>query len=119
MPGFGELERTIMAVLWDAGRPMTVRQVHAALSDSRSLAYTTVMTVLSRLHAKGILRRSEAGRAFTYEPVHSRADHAAHLMVQALADSRDRDAALAHFVETITAAEEGVLRAALRRRRKK
>lgn len=118
MSGFGELESRIMAVLWDEGRSMTVREVHAALSGSRDLAYTTVMTVLSRLHTKGILRRSEAARAFSYEPVHTRADHAAQLMAQALKDSRDRDAALAHFVDTISADDEGVLRAALRRRRK-
>ena len=119
MPGFGELESSIMAVLWDAARPMTVREVHQALSRRRSLAYTTVMTVLGRLHAKGVLDRSEATRAFSYEPVHSRADHAARLMAQALADSRDRDAALVHFVDSISPDEEGALRAALRRRRKR
>lgn len=116
MPGFGELEGTIMAVLWDAGRPMTVREVHDALGDRRSLAYTTVMTVLSRLHAKGVLSRSEAHRAFTYAPEHSRADHAAHLMAQALADSVDRDAALVHFLAAIGPDEKGSLRKALRRR---
>jgi predicted transcriptional regulator len=119
VPGFGELEGSIMAVLGDADGPLTVREVHEALSGSRSLAYTTVMTVMGRLHAKGVLNRSEAHRAFSYEPVHSRADHAAHLMAQALADSHDRDAALVHFVDSITADEEGVLRAALRRRRKR
>ena len=119
MAGFGELERSIMAVLWDAGRPMTVREVHEAVSGNRSLAYTTIMTVMGRLHVKGVLSRSEARRAFSYEPVHSRADHAALLMTQALADSLDRDAALVHFVDTISRDEEGALRAALRRRRKR
>lgn len=119
MSGFGELESSIMAVLWDAGQPMTVRQVHESLSGTRSLAYTTVMTVMGRLHAKGSLSRSEAHRAFSYEPAHSRADRAAQLMAQALADSQDRDAALVHFIDSISPDEEGALRAVLRRRRKR
>lgn len=117
MPGFGELESSIMTVLWDGERPMTVREVQLALSGRRSLAYTTVMTVMGRLHAKGVLDRSRAQRAFSYHPVHSRADHAAQLMAQALADSHDREAALVHFVHSISADEEGALRAALRSRR--
>ena len=48
----------------------TVASVRAALlaSTDRQLAYTTVMTVLGRLHEKGILRRSRVGRGYVYRP---------------------------------------------------
>src|SRR6516162_3958661 len=59
-----------MAVLWRAGRPLPVREVAAELNAGRdaALAYTTVMTVMSRLAGKGILARSRSGRRFVYAP---------------------------------------------------
>ena len=56
MAGLGELEREVMARLWDAGEPLTVRQVHERLDPARGLAYTTVMTVLDRLAKKASSR---------------------------------------------------------------
>src|SRR5215471_9944748 len=69
--GLGPLEAEVMQVLWRAGRPLPVREVAAALNAERTatLAYTTVMTVMSRLAGKGILARSRAGRRFVYAPV--------------------------------------------------
>jgi beta-lactamase regulating signal transducer with metallopeptidase domain len=60
-----------MAVLWRAGRPLPVREVAAELNAGRdtALAYTTVMTVMSRLAGKGILTRSRSGRRFVYAPI--------------------------------------------------
>lgn len=106
-----------MSYVWDEQRPVSVREVHEHLAASRQLAYTTVMTVLSRLHAKGVLRRSERGRAFLYEAVNSRADHTAELMAQALADSGEPDAALTHFVDRIAPERQAALREALQHRR--
>ena len=60
----GSLEQQILAVLGAAGRPMTPAEVRDALGGE--LAYTTVMTVLARLHEKGATTRSRAGRAFAY-----------------------------------------------------
>ncbi len=65
----GDLERAIMAVVWQHDE-VSVRQVHEALED-RDLAYTTVMTIMSRLAEKGILERRKEGRAFIYRPAHS------------------------------------------------
>lgn len=60
----GALEHEVLGCLAAAGRPLTVAEVLADIGDG--LAYTTVMTALSRLHAKGALSRESAGRAFAY-----------------------------------------------------
>lgn len=60
----GALEREVLACLAAAGRPLTVAEVLVELGGD--LAYTTVMTTLTRLHSKGALVREQVGRAFTY-----------------------------------------------------
>jgi predicted transcriptional regulator len=62
----GDLEQHVMAVLWRARRPLSVREVHELLHYSRSVAYTTVMTVLDRLAKKGTVDRRLDGRAWLY-----------------------------------------------------
>ena len=94
----GDLEREVMTQLWEAGEPLTVRQVHERLSRDRELAYTTVMTVLDRLAKKGVVRQERADRAYRYAPVQSREEMTAAVMFDALSSTPDRDAALAHFV---------------------
>ncbi|MHB8592960.1 MAG: BlaI/MecI/CopY family transcriptional regulator [Acidimicrobiales bacterium] len=97
MGGVGPLEREAVEVLWEARRPLTVRDVRVLLNRRRSdaLAYTTVMTILSRLVDKGVLRREQVGRGYQYEPV---AKDAAGVAVKSVL--RDfGEAALAHFVE--------------------
>ena len=86
-----------MAVLWRAGKPLPVREVAAELNAGRDAprAYTTVMTVMSRLAGKGILARSRSGRRFVYAPV--AADTAEIAVRGVLAEFGD--AALARFVE--------------------
>ena len=51
----GGLERAVMDHLWAAPQPQTGRQVHGAISAQRDLACTTIMTVLRRLAAKGLV----------------------------------------------------------------
>lgn len=86
-----------MAVLWDADRAHTVREVLDALNRQRRppLAYTTVMTVLGRLADKGALVRHQQGRSFTYAPVI--ANEAALAVRDVVRDYGE--AAMAHFVE--------------------
>ena len=55
-----------MNVLWSRDQA-TVREVHDSLSDARELAYTTIMTVMTRLHSRGLLEREKDGRAFVYK----------------------------------------------------
>ena len=63
----GPLERRVMTRLWEAG-PQTVGEVQKALNDAaaRQLAYTTVMTILVRLHDKGLVARTKEGRHYRY-----------------------------------------------------
>src|SRR3954453_2522188 len=100
MAGLGDLERDVMAQLWAAPEPLTVRQVCERLSAERDLAYTTVMTVLDRLAKKGVVTQERADRAYRYLPAQRREEMTAALMLDALSASPDgvRDAALAHFV---------------------
>lgn len=112
----GELEGRVMEVLWDHDPWLTPREVHATLNHERSLAYTTVMTVLVRLWQKGRLDRQRQGRAFAYRPRQSREEHAADRMGQVLVGARDRHSALAHFVETLSPSDRDQLRRMLRGR---
>lgn len=114
MPRLGDLERAVMEVLWAAPTPLTARAVGDALGD-RTLAVTTVLTVLSRLERKEVVVRQRDGRAHTYAAVASREDHVAELMHEALGTAGDRDAALARFVRGASRDEAEVLRRALQR----
>jgi predicted transcriptional regulator len=68
-PRLGERELDIMQALWDRGEG-TVADVHQALAAmGRTVAYTTVQTMLNRLEDKGLLRRDRRGRAHLYRPV--------------------------------------------------
>lgn len=62
----GGLEAEIMGILW-ARRRATVREVLQALAPRRPLAYTTILTVMTRLAEKGLLRRRRRGKAHQYE----------------------------------------------------
>jgi predicted transcriptional regulator len=112
MNRLGELERAIMDVLWESPEAMTVRQVGSCLTD-RDLAHTTVMTVLDRLAKKGFVRRQRAGRAWRYRPAESREAYVAELMLTALDQTGDRQAALTRFARSVTEVEAEALRSAL------
>jgi predicted transcriptional regulator len=112
MNRLGELERAIMEVLWEAPDPMTVRQVGTCLTD-RDLAHTTVMTVLDRLAKKGFVKRQRAGRAWRYRPAESREAYVTELMLTALDQTGDRQAALTRFARSVSGAEAEALMAAL------
>jgi predicted transcriptional regulator len=60
----GALEAEVMEAVWEEGRELSVRDVHARF-EAR-LAYTTVMTTMDRLYKKGLLERRKEGRAFLY-----------------------------------------------------
>ena len=111
----GDLERAAMEVLWEVG-PATARQLAERLAH-RGLAYTTWLTVLTRLEKKALLRKDTSGRAHVYTAVASREDHIAELLESALGQAAYREAALQHFARSISAAEADALRAALEGRR--
>jgi len=108
---FGDLEATVMDLLWSADRPLLVREV-LDLLPARP-AYTTVMTVMDNLHRKGWLIRERDGRAWRYAPAVSRQAYTARLMNDALATSTDRAGALARFAEQIAEEDAEALARAL------
>ena len=108
----GELERAIMDVLWETSSPLTVREVSEHLTE-RDLAHTTVMTVLDRLAKKGFARRERSGRAWHYRAAESREAYVTELMLSALDQTGDRQAALARFVRSVSDSEARALRSAL------
>jgi predicted transcriptional regulator len=117
MGRLGELERAVMETLWSCDDWVTVRKVHDELAD-RGLAYTTVMTVLSRLADKGFVRRERDGRAWLYAASGGREQYVAELMMDALGQTGDRGAALVRFAGSVSEEEAELLRKALPRRRR-
>jgi predicted transcriptional regulator len=63
-----EQELEIMKVVWDRGAS-TVRDVYEELRERKTVAYTTVMTMMNILESKGHLVKRPDGRAYVYEPV--------------------------------------------------
>jgi predicted transcriptional regulator len=111
-PALGPLERQVMDHLWERGRPARVREVHDFFEAS--LAYTTLMTTLDRLHKKGLLERTKNGRAFVYAPRVSREGLERGLLsrwLEALLGRGSRAArpALSTFVETVSQSDRRLL----------
>lgn len=115
----GELERAVMEQLWAAAdaesTPISVREVHESLAETRDLAYTTVMTVLDRLTKKGFVQRERDGRAWRYVPSQTREQLTAETLHHTLSSlsGTDRTSALLHFLDESSPAELDDLRSAL------
>ncbi|MEV5600406.1 BlaI/MecI/CopY family transcriptional regulator [Streptomyces sp. NPDC052299] len=110
----GELEDAVMTRVWEWNRPVTVREVLEDLQQERSIAYTTVMTVMDNLHQKGWVRREVEGRAYRYTAVSTRAAYAAALMNEAWSLSDNPAAALVAFFGMMSAEQREALRDAMR-----
>ena len=106
--GKGDLEAEVVAVLAAADRPLTSREVVEGL-DQR-LAYTTVMTVLVRLHEKGAVDRGRVGRAYAYSFLRDDAARRAVQMRRLLGEDAERARVLARFVNELSAEDERLLR---------
>jgi predicted transcriptional regulator len=105
----GDLEHQMLAVLAAGGGPMTAAEVRKALDPT--LAYNTILTVITRLHDKGQLTRQPAGRAYAYQAVTDRAAVTAWRMQQLLDADDDRAAVLARFHGTLSAQDAALLAA--------
>lgn len=69
----GAAQAEIMNVIW-AKQGATVPEIHAAINEKRKTgaAYTTVLTFVQRLSARGLLEREPEGRTFRYKATQSR-----------------------------------------------
>jgi predicted transcriptional regulator len=106
--GAGELEAAVLSALQAAGVALSPGEVRDRLDAD--LAYTTVVTILSRLHDKGVLERRKVGRAYAYAPVADEPGLAARRMARVLDGESDRGAVLARFVSGLSESDEELLR---------
>ncbi|MGW0538230.1 BlaI/MecI/CopY family transcriptional regulator [Streptomyces sp. NPDC003032] len=106
--GQGELEGLVLSVLRQAEGPVAAGWVREQLGGG--LAYTTVITILTRLLAKGMVTRQRVGRSFVWTPASDQAGLAARRMRKVLDGERDREAVLASFVTALDPDEERLLR---------
>ncbi len=108
----GELSGLVLDVLRQAGRPLTAGEVAGRLpvSEAAPLAYTTVVTILSRLRDQGLAERFRTGRAYAYLAVADQAQLAARRMRRVLDSEDDHAAVLARFVGGLNTRDEKLLR---------
>ncbi|MGR3932298.1 BlaI/MecI/CopY family transcriptional regulator [Streptomyces sp. BRA346] len=113
--GQGELEAQVLAALREAPEPASAAWVQEKLGGA--LAYTTVITILTRLLAKGAVTREKAGRSFVWTAAADEAGLAALRMRRVLDKEDDREAVLASFVTGLSQQDEQMLRELLARAR--
>ncbi len=116
-PPLHELESEVMEQLWESGES-SVRSVMDALNQraAKPRAYTTYMTIMARLHRKGLLRRRREGKTDYYVPSSDRKlylQQRARSEVQQLV-AQYGDLALSNFAEQIESLDPA-RRRALRR----
>ncbi|MBO2453228.1 BlaI/MecI/CopY family transcriptional regulator [Actinomadura barringtoniae] len=104
----GALEGEVMQALQQAAEPLAAGDVQTRLSGD--LSYSTVVTILSRMYAKGLLKRKKAGRAFVYSPVSDQPGLAALQMHRVMDSEPDSRAVLARFVSSLSEQDERILR---------
>ncbi|MFI9494466.1 MULTISPECIES: BlaI/MecI/CopY family transcriptional regulator [Streptomyces] len=103
----GELEAQVLSTLCGAGGPATAAWVQERLAG---VAYTTVMTILTRLQTKGAVERRRQGRSFLWTPRSDGAGLAALRMRRVLDGESDREAVLASFLTALPPGDERLLR---------
>ena len=97
-----------MDVLWRSPAPVAATELRDDLAGSPAI--TTVLTVLSRLEAKGFVTRDRARRPHLFSATLSRDDYMAELMHEVLGSAPDREAVLARFIGRATQSETEHLR---------
>ncbi|WP_405585497.1 BlaI/MecI/CopY family transcriptional regulator [Streptomyces sp. NBC_01190] len=103
----GELENEVLSALWAVGAPVTAATVRGSLTGDPAL--TTVLTILSRLHDKGLVIREPVRRGYLYSPARDEAGHVAAGMRALLEKGTDRAAVLARFVAELPVEDEQLL----------
>jgi predicted transcriptional regulator len=103
----GALEAEVLSALWAAESPLSPGDVQHALQSE--LAYTTVMTTLTRLYEKGLVVRERARRAYIYRPASEQARHLATRMRALLETGHDHRAVFSRFVDELSPADSELL----------
>lgn len=106
----GDLEADIMGIMWRKGKAC-VRDVCGSLEKEREIAYTTVMTVMSRLADKGLLGKEKEGKSYLYYPLVSKKEFN-RSFVSSLLGGLGHElsaSALAFFVDNLASEDEETL----------
>ena len=107
-----DLEADVMEVVWNRGWDnFSVGDVHEALLTEREIAYTTVMTTVTRLWEKKVLDRCKDGRRYVYQPLFTR-DGYLRAMTREVLDrlpATGHEEAIAYLVEQVTEADSDAL----------
>ena len=119
----GDLEAEVMKIIWKANRA-TVRDVYEQLRLEKNLAYTTIMTIMSRLAEKGLLSKESQGNAYVYTPTISERDFAKRLVSEVLDSLMEEFAepAMSHMVDKLSVEDDvrlGQLEQLIKERRTK
>lgn len=109
----GSLETEILRRLWDADQPLTSRALREQFPDDVRPALTTLLTVLSRLEAKGLVERSEATAVATFMATRPESEQVADAMNSMLQRVADREAVLSQFAGSLDEHDTAALRRAL------
>ena len=97
-----ELEQEVMDVVWSLGK-CTIREVVDETNKTKSLAYTTIATILERLHEKGFVEKDTSAFTVVFNPKHTKTEFS-QKMARSLLDKffgTFGDAALASFAQSI------------------
>ena len=106
----GELETSVLAVLWASEVPLSASEIRSGF-DEPVPAATTVITVLERLRAKGLVERGKpASGSYVYKTTANHNEHIAESMATALAQSSDRTMALMNFTGQLSNEDKDILR---------
>ncbi|MGW5253340.1 BlaI/MecI/CopY family transcriptional regulator [Streptomyces sp. NPDC004012] len=104
----GVREAEILGLLQRAEGALTPGEVTDHLGGD--LTYSSVVTILTRMHTKGLLSRTPRGRAYAYTPVTDEAGFAARRMRTVLEERPDREAVLARFADSLSDTDADLLR---------
>lgn len=107
-----DLEAEIMEVVWTQGwHEFAVSDVHSLLEEQRPIAYTTIMTTVSRLFDKGLLTRHKDGRRYVYQSAMSRTEFIEAMTREVLSSLPPvgQETAVALLVERVALADEAEL----------
>ena len=107
----GAFENDVLRVLWAADGPLLPGEINGRLDAG--YAYTSVATILTRLQAKGLVVRTQAGRAFAYEPAVDEPELAVRRISELLDSSSDRAQVLSRFIGGLPPREAKAIRALL------
>ncbi len=109
----GELESQVLSCLWDRPDGLTSQQILALLGDD-GLAITTVLTVLSRLIDKEMVRKEQhEGRTFLFVATKTREQHTASMLLNAMESSMNPALVFSHFASQLSPSQIDSLKKAL------